>query len=231
SKDVEVQTIPQDQLRHVEGTAILHIVFAIRLDHELGREFLKSLKVSQGQPLCPFSIALLLSVARIQRHEEQVFEFLKGAITKSFKDEQAQQGSKFLQDLLPSCHSVSYMIMDTVRNSVFGWDHVTQSLVQLGFILLDLFGSKAGPFGKTTEIATAVAKTPSQLAYLLYNIVISAPMILLESSSKVIETFDQLSFLPLTTVQGLLKAVQPLLKVSMSLKDALILVLRKSMFS
>lgn len=46
SKDVEVQTIPQDQLRHVEGTAILHIVFAIRLDHELGKEFLKSLKVN-----------------------------------------------------------------------------------------------------------------------------------------------------------------------------------------
>lgn len=45
SMDVEVQTIPQDQLRHVEGTAILHIVFAIRLDHELGRVFLKSLKV------------------------------------------------------------------------------------------------------------------------------------------------------------------------------------------
>ncbi|XP_053541973.1 Fanconi anemia group I protein isoform X2 [Ictalurus punctatus] len=273
SKDVEVQTIPQDQLRHVEGTAILHIVFAIRLDHELGREFLKSLKVSQGQPLCPFSIALLLSVARIQRYEEQVFEFLKGAITKNFKDEQAQQGSKFLQDLLPSCHSISNMIMDTVRNSLFGWDHVTQSLVQLGFILMDLFGPKAGPFGKTTEIPTATAKTPSQLACklggqvllesfkmhepirveileqvlnrlvtktaspvthfidLLSNIVISAPMILLESSSKVLETFDQLSFLPLTTVQGLLKAVQPLLKVSMSLKDALILVLRKAMFS
>ncbi|XP_060770995.1 Fanconi anemia group I protein isoform X2 [Neoarius graeffei] len=273
SKDVEVQTIPQDQLRHVEGTAILHIVFAIRLDHELGREFLKSLKVSQGQPLCPFSIALLLSVARIQRYEEQVFEFLKGAITKNFKDEQAQQGSKFLQDLLPSCHSISHMIMDTVRNSVFGWDHVTQSLVQLGFILMDLFGPKAGPFGKSAESPNATAKTPSQLACklggqvllesfkmhepirgeileqvlnrlvtktaspvthfidLLSNIVISAPMILLESSSKVMETFDQLSFLPLSTVQGLLKAVQPLLKVSMSLKDALILVLRKAMFS
>ncbi|TSK45830.1 Fanconi anemia group I protein [Bagarius yarrelli] len=273
NKDVEVQTIPQDQLRHVEGTAILHIVFAVRLDHELGKEFLKSLKASQGQPLCPFSIALLLSVARIQRYEELVFEFLKGAIIKNFKDEQAQQGSKFLQDLLPSCHSISHMIMDTVRNSVFGWDHVTQSLVQLGFILMDLFGPKAGPFGRTTEIPTATAKTPSQLACkvggqillesfkthepirgeileqvlnrlvtktaspvthfidLLSNIVISAPMILLESSSKVLETFDQLSFLPLNTVQGLLKAVQPLLKVSMSLKDALILVLRKAMFS
>lgn len=46
SEDVEVQTIPQDQLRHVEGTVILHIVFAVRLDHELGREFFKNLKVN-----------------------------------------------------------------------------------------------------------------------------------------------------------------------------------------
>lgn len=29
---------------------------------------------------------------------------------------------------------------------------------------MDLFGPKAGPFGKTTEIPTATAKTPSQLA-------------------------------------------------------------------
>jgi len=33
-------------------------------------------------------------------------------------------------------------------------------------------------------------------------------MILLESLSKVTETFDHLSYLPLATVQGLLKAVQ-----------------------
>uniref|UniRef100_A0A9J8AW20 FA complementation group I n=1 Tax=Cyprinus carpio carpio TaxID=630221 RepID=A0A9J8AW20_CYPCA len=274
SEDVEVQTIPQDQLRHVEGTVILHIVFAIRLDHELGREFFKNLKVSVClDPLCPFSIALLLSVARIQRYEEQVFEFLKGAVTKNFKDDQIQHSSKFLQELLPQCNSISDMILDTVKNSVFGWDHVTQGLVQLGFILLDSFGPKAGAFGKVTEGTSSTAKTPNQLACrlggqvllesfkmhepirgeileqvlnrlvtktaspvthfidLLSSIVMSAPMILLESSSKVTETFDQLSYLPLSTVQGLLKAVQPLLKVSMSMKDALILVLRKAMFS
>lgn len=43
--DLEVQSMPQDELRHVEGTTIIHIVFALRLDHELGREFLKSFKV------------------------------------------------------------------------------------------------------------------------------------------------------------------------------------------
>ncbi|XP_061825932.1 Fanconi anemia group I protein isoform X2 [Nerophis lumbriciformis] len=272
SVDLEVQSIPQDQLRHVEGTVILHIVFAVRLDHELGREFLKIIKTSYGD-LCPFSVALLLSVARIQRYEEQVFDLLKGSIIKSFKDEQMLQGSKFLQDLLPKHCSVSQMILDTVKNSVFGWDHVTQGLVQLGFFLMDTFGPKPGPFGKTTEVSATVARTPTQLACklggqvllqgfkmheairgeileqvlnrlvtktaspvnhfldLLCDIVTSAPMILLESSSKVTETFDHLSYLPLATVQGLLKAVQPLLKVSMSMKDALIVVLRKAMFS
>lgn len=52
SLDLEVQSIPEDQLRHVEGTAILHIVFAIRLDHELGREFLKSFKVAFVLTVC-----------------------------------------------------------------------------------------------------------------------------------------------------------------------------------
>uniref|UniRef100_A0A7N6BGL1 FA complementation group I n=1 Tax=Anabas testudineus TaxID=64144 RepID=A0A7N6BGL1_ANATE len=272
SLDLEVQSIPQDQLRYVEGTTILHIVFAVRLDHELGREFLKNFKTSYVD-LCPFSIALLLSVARIQRYEEQVFEVLKGGIIKSFKDEQLQQGSKFLQDLIPGHCRVAQMILDTVKNSVFGWDHVTQGLVQLGFFLMDTFGPKPGPFGKTSEGSVTVARTPTQQACklggqvllqgfkihepirgeileqvlnrlvtktaspvnhyleLFSDIVVSAPMILLESSSKVTETFDHLSYLPLATVQGLLKAVQPLLKVSMSLKDALILVLRKAMFS
>ncbi|XP_068169581.1 Fanconi anemia group I protein isoform X1 [Antennarius striatus] len=272
SLDLEVQSIPQDQLRHVEGTAILHIVFAIRLDHELGREFLKCFKASYWD-LCPFSIALLLSVARIQRYEEPVFDLLKVAIIKSFKDGQLQQGSKLLQDLLPGHCSVALMIVDTVKNSVFGWDHVTQGLVQLGFFLMDTFGPKPGPFGKATEVSAATARTPAQQACklggqvllqsfklhesirgeileqvlnrlvtktaspvshyleLFSDIVVSAPMILLGSSSKLTETFDLLSFLPLSTVQGFLKAIQPLLKVSMSLKDALILVLRKAMFS
>ncbi|XP_043533200.1 Fanconi anemia group I protein isoform X2 [Chiloscyllium plagiosum] len=277
SMELEAVTVPQDQLCHVEGTVILHIVFAIKLDHDLGRELIKYLKAGQqgdtSRVLCSFNIALMLSVARIHRFEEQVFDFLKTAIIKSFKDGQFQQNSKFLQDLIPAQCNVSEMILETVSNSVFGWDHVTQSLVQLGFIFMDSFGPKAGPFGKVAETNPSAGKTPSQQTCrlgakilletfkvhepirseileqvlnrvvtkstspinhyidLLSDIVISAPLILLDSSSKVIEAFDHLSYLPLSTVQGLLKAVQPLLKVSMSMKDSLILVLRKAMFS
>ncbi|XP_078097436.1 Fanconi anemia group I protein isoform X2 [Mustelus asterias] len=277
SMELEAVTVPQDQLRHVEGTIILHIVFAIKLDYNLGREFIKYLKAGQNgetsRVLCSFNIALMLSVARIHRFEEQVFDFLKTVIVKGFKDAQFQQNSKFLQDLIPLQCNVSEVILETVTNSVFGWDHVTESLVQLGFIFMDSFGPKAGLFGKVAGTNPSSAKTPTQQTCrlgakilletfkvhepirseileqvlnrvvtkttssinhyidLLSDIVTSAPLVLLDSSSKVIEAFDHLSYLPLSTVQGLLKAVQPLLKVSMSMKDSLILVLRKAMFS
>uniref|UniRef100_A0A8C5AWB3 FA complementation group I n=1 Tax=Gadus morhua TaxID=8049 RepID=A0A8C5AWB3_GADMO len=284
--ELEVQAIPKDQLRHVEGTAILHIVFAIRLDHDLGREFLKSLKTHHSDNLCPFGVALLLSVARIQRYEDQV----RGGLHPPPPDIHITQLSKcstvisfyFHIFLIHSgCLCVQYrsgasplIIPPLCPISVFGWDHVTQGLVQLGFFLMDTFGPKPGPFGKPAESGpSGAARTPNQQACLLgrqvllegfkmhepirgeileqvlnrlvtktaspvhhyidlfSDIVVSAPMILLESASKVTETFDNLSYLPLATVQGLLKAVQPLLKVSMSLKDSLILVLRKAMFS
>lgn len=48
--------------------------------------------------------------------------------------------------------------------SVFGWDHVTQGLVQLGFFLMNTFGPKPGPFGKCTEGSIGVARTPTQQA-------------------------------------------------------------------
>ncbi|XP_070474011.1 Fanconi anemia group I protein isoform X6 [Equus przewalskii] len=274
---LDLVTVPSGELRHVEGTIILHIVFAIKLDCELGRELLKHLKAGQqgdlSNNICPFSIALLLSVTRIQRFEEQVFDLLKTLIVKSFKDLQLLQGSKFLQNLVPHRSSVSAMILEVVKNSVHSWDHVTQGLVELGFILMDLYGPKKIPDGKTIETSSSLSRMPNQQACklganilletfkiheiirqeileqvlnrvvtrasspishfldLLSNIVMYAPLVLQSCSSKVTETFDYLSFLPLQTVQGLLKAVQPLLKVSMSMRDSLIIVLRKAMFA
>ncbi|TKC45576.1 hypothetical protein EI555_020899 [Monodon monoceros] len=270
-------TVPSGELRHVEGTIILHIVFAIKLDCELGRELLKLLKAGQqgdfGSDICPFSIALFLSVTRIQRFEEQVFDLLKSLVIKSFKDLQLLQGSKFLQNLVPHRCCVSTMILEVVKNSVHSWDHVTQGLVELGFILMDSYGPKKILDGKTIEASSGLSRMPNQHACklganilletfkihemirqeileqvlnrvvtrgsspithfidLLSDIIMYSPLVLQSCSSKVTETFDYLSFLPLQTVQGLMKAVQPLLKVSLSIRDSLILVLRKAMFA
>ncbi|XP_073852782.1 Fanconi anemia group I protein isoform X6 [Macaca fascicularis] len=165
------------------------------------------------------------------------------------------------------------MILEVVKNSVHSWDHVTQGLVELGFILMDSYGPKKVLDGKTIETSPSLSRMPNQHACklganilletfkihemirqeileqvlnrvvtrasspishfldLLSNIVMYAPLVLQSCSSKVTEAFDYLSFLPLQTVQRLLKAVQPLLKVSMSMRDSLILVLRKAMFA
>ncbi|XP_032197931.1 Fanconi anemia group I protein isoform X1 [Mustela erminea] len=274
---LDLVTVPSGELRHVEGTIILHIVFAIKLDCELGRELLKHLKAGQqgdfSNNICPFSIALLLSVTRIQRFEEQVFDLLKSLVVKSFKDRQLLQSSKFLQNLVPHRSCVSTMILEVVKNSVHSWDHVTQGLVEFGFILMDSYGPKKILDGKSIETSSGLSKIPNQHACklganilletfkihemirqeileqvlnrvvtrasspishfldLLSSIIVYAPLVLQSCSSKITETFDYFSFLPLQTAQGLLKAVQPLLKISMSVRDSLILVLRKAMFA
>ncbi|KAM6309128.1 Fanconi anemia group I protein [Aegotheles albertisi] len=277
SVDLEVATTPLDQLRHVEGTIILHIVSVINLDQDLGEELIRHLKAEQqkdpARALCPFSVALLLSVAVKHRLQEQIFDFLKTSITRSCKDLQFLQASKFLQDLFPQQYDVTAVILEVVKNSAFGWDHVTQGLVDLGFSLMESYEPKKPFGGKAADTSYGLSKMPAQQACrlgasilletfkvhepirsdileqvlnrvltkaaspvshfidLLSNIVVSAPLVLQTSSSKVTEIFDNLSFLPIDTVQGLLRAVQPLLKVSMSVRDSLILVLQKAIFS
>ena len=43
--ELSESTTVSDQLRHVEGTILLHISFAMKQDQDLGRDFIKYLKV------------------------------------------------------------------------------------------------------------------------------------------------------------------------------------------
>lgn len=266
----EVQTVSKDQLRHMEGTVILHITFAVKQDQELGKEFIKYLKAHQSTPssiLTPFNIALALSIAQIHRFEETIFEYMKSAVLRSFKDEERRKQSKWVRENIPACCSVQEQVLETVRNSLFGWDHVTQGLVQLGFTLMDAFGPKS------FETTSLWNPTPTQHSYklgslllldtfkahelvrseilhqilnrvitkattpvnhfieLLASTVSAAPHVLLETLPRVKEALDYLSFLQPKSAEGFLKAIQPLLKISLTLRDSLILVLRKAMFS
>jgi len=59
----------------------------------------------------------------------------------------------------------------------------------------------------------------------------SYPYVILESLSRLREAFDYLMLLPLSTADGLLRSIQPLLKLSPTLRDALVIILRKAIFS
>ena len=47
--------------------------------------------------------------------------------------------------------------------STFGWDHMTQGLMQFGFTLMDSYGPK-GVFGRLPEGIPTLQKTPTQKA-------------------------------------------------------------------
>lgn len=46
SNDAVAELVPSEQLHHIEGTAILHVTFAIKQDQDLGREFIRCFKVN-----------------------------------------------------------------------------------------------------------------------------------------------------------------------------------------
>ena len=58
SDELSEYTTSTDQLRHVEGTVILHVTFAMKQDQELGRELIKFLKVSKGDGWMDSTIVL-----------------------------------------------------------------------------------------------------------------------------------------------------------------------------
>lgn len=66
----------------------------------------------------------------------------------------------------------------------------------------------------------------------LFNALVkTAPLTLLSNLGRLRGTLDYLSMLPVQTAEGILVALKPLMKINVSLKDSLMLILRKAMFS
>ncbi|GBC07259.1 hypothetical protein RclHR1_07340005 [Rhizophagus clarus] len=264
------------QLSHMEGIVIIHICFAITQDQELGNEFIKYMKSGKTSSLKPFNIACLLSIARIHRFEDQALDFLKTSILTVFKDMEKLEKAKWISKVDISEIISSLPLIDLFRNIIrktsFGWDQVTQSLVQLGVILMDLavpsaswgkvdtIRSKKGILITTNmvkdlgtkillemfkihdmvraeildQIQSRIISKSSSVEYfldLLESIVKETPEFLYNYITRIKGTIEYLSFLSVTTADNLLKAIQPLLYTNQSLRDGLMVILRKGLFT
>ncbi|CAG8548944.1 1682_t:CDS:10 [Funneliformis mosseae] len=272
-----VVSLSFSQLSHMEGTAIIHICFAITQDQELGSEFIKYIKSDKTSFLKPFSIACLLSIARIHRFEDQALDFLKTSILGTFKDKEKLGKAKWISNVnfskINSSVSLFELFQNIMQKTSFGWDQVTQSLVQLGIILIDLAvpsaqcgkvsdtnRAKKGPIAPnemTKDLGTKILlemfkihdMVRAEILDQLQSRVISKSssveyfldlleLIVKENShslynyiSRLKGTLDYLSFLSITTADSLLKALQPLFYENQSLRDGLMVILRKGLFT
>jgi hypothetical protein len=144
-----------EQLRGIEGTVILQINFAVKHDQKMGKECIKML-TADAAARTPFGLALLFSLARISWLEDSAFKLAKGAVSECCGDRKRRQVSGWARSLgeAASGDAIDEAILQTARNSATGWDHITQSLVAFGFVLLDStsgFGAVGRPSGSILE--------------------------------------------------------------------------------
>ncbi|CAI9718582.1 Hypothetical predicted protein [Octopus vulgaris] len=82
-----------------------------------------------------------------------------------------------------------------------------------------------------TRIGSSESKPITHILDLFSRVVKTSPQLLLNSDKKLTTIFDHLPTLPPKTAASLLDILQPILKFSRTLRDTLMLLLRKSMFS
>jgi Fanconi anemia group I protein len=211
--------------------------------------------------LSTFSLALLFSLARIPFIEDDVFRLLKASITGCFTDKSKHDASPWIASLpLSTDHAIDTILHSTVQASATGWDHITQSLVKFGFVLLDASGALRGCTGSQAYAANVGVKVLLKLFELhdmvrceileqcftriithsgnvdrvvrvLRNLVTDQPRLMLDFMRQIKDLIDYVSFLRPEVASQLMNAVQPLLQLRPDLRDYVIIVLRKAVFN
>ncbi|CAG8498714.1 14052_t:CDS:10 [Acaulospora colombiana] len=160
-------TLTFSQLSHMEGTVIIHICFAVTQDQELGREFLKYMKSGKTSLLTPFNVACMLSIARILRFKVTVLEFLRSSVISAFKDREKIERAKWISKVDTSNVLTYTPIMSLfrkiIRKTSFGWDQVTQSLVQLGILIMDTASGVSTKSTDTFKVSQITPRNASEL--------------------------------------------------------------------
>eukprot|EP01135_Chromosphaera_perkinsii_P012201 Nk52_evm20s2612 gene=Nk52_evmTU20s2612 len=258
-----------ENLKRIEGTILLHMDFAVKQDHDLGKELLKLIKGPLRTTMFrPFSVGLLLTLSRIHRFQSLVLDLMKTCLITYFRDSENSLRFDWLdtKEFFVRC-SIDDVIMETLQNSRFGWDYAIQGLVNLGFMLVDTFAvkawktninpncpeSKAFRLGccvlsesfkmhesvRTFIVATVVnflfeksEACCSVLLDMLCDLVYASPSYFVEEIPKLKDAANIVpSVLSVSLAKKFLDMVSPLLKLHSSLRDSLMVVLRKALFS
>ncbi|ORX86912.1 hypothetical protein BCR32DRAFT_289709 [Anaeromyces robustus] len=150
----EPNTVEKNKnIKQIEGTVILQICLGMNLDHNLGIQFIKYMKETKTSNLTKFNISLLLSMAKIHRYEDTILDYLKSIILKCFKDNMRLKNSLWLNEYYPfKIIDISDLMLSIVKDSTIGNEQIIQSMVKLGFILVDSM-SVSAPFAKQADKA------------------------------------------------------------------------------
>ncbi|KAG0200521.1 hypothetical protein BGX28_006426 [Mortierella sp. GBA30] len=154
------------ELSVIESTVILHFSFAVKQDQELGAELLKHMKSGRTSYLSSFSLACLMTMARIHRFEDNVLDYVKSSILTIFKDRERMQREPWTSEYEGmSTSPILEMFCDIIRKIPFGLEQLTPSIVQCGVYIMD--STAPNSFWKATDKDVSkklTPKTPNECA-------------------------------------------------------------------
>ncbi|KAF9282708.1 hypothetical protein BGZ68_005817 [Mortierella alpina] len=147
------------ELSAIESTVILHFSFAVKQDQELGTALLKHMKSGKATYLSSFTLACLMTMARIHRFEDSVMDYLKSCILSVFKDQERMQREPWVTEFEGmSTPPLLEMFCDIIKKIPFGLEQLTPSIVQCGVYIMD--STAPTSFWKSTDKETSKKSTP-----------------------------------------------------------------------
>ncbi|KAJ8921771.1 hypothetical protein NQ315_008396 [Exocentrus adspersus] len=244
-----------------ESTVLYHIHSAASLGYECIKEYLTSLKNIVKSPefiLHPFQLMTLLTISTVPHYEETVFDIVRQSIVRSYNEEQKKLNSCWYREMVSSTCKTEVVFGQVIHFSLEDRELVLQALVNFGFVLLgmgsalgrdpiaekqwnlgDMILMKiikrkrhiAGTIIKTLSNHIVTRQSVSQYIELFYVLSRTLPLLMLENQSCIVELMESLVQIPGNVASQLLEALIPLAKVSPTIRDHLIILLRKALYS
>ncbi|KAH0548377.1 Fanconi anemia group I protein [Cotesia glomerata] len=250
--------VSKKEVQDTESTVLYHIRQSVSLNHSSLKDFLRNLKNVTNAPefiLNPFPMSVLLLVTDI--YEDQIFDVIKLALTRKLQDDEKRKSVHWLREILPSDLQPMDVINQIIDNSTKDRHLVLKGLVDLAFVLLETKSKVQDPeeyslhdignkilqklLKKRHEIGTTVLQILTKKIIAGGNVVTQfteclsymcrrTTLIVLESQVWITTLLEQLLLIPGESATQVLLATLPLIRTSTSIRDTLVLILRKALY-
>ncbi|XP_012279084.1 Fanconi anemia group I protein [Orussus abietinus] len=244
-------------VREIESTVLYHIHQAVQLNYKSLKDYLRYLKSVTNSPefiLDPFNMSVLLLMSDV--YEEQVFDILKASIIRKIQDDENCKKNAWFRKIIPEEWNVLAVVDKVVKDSKKDRQLALKSLMDFAFILMGT--EQRGKFDATllwkmgNKILQKLVKKRHEIGVTVIQIltekIISGgclisqytdclafmcrkfTMTILSCQIFVISLLEQLIAVPGVAGIQILHAILPLIRISPTIRDTLILTLRKALY-
>ncbi|CAI0467309.1 unnamed protein product [Linum tenue] len=239
-------------VRQVEGTVLLHVNFAVKQDPSLVQEIIRLVKLDL-RAFNHFTVAVLLSVARVRRFSENSIGALKMGLLNAYRDYKFANDCKWLTQELKEeylqnvqtlekavLRAFSFVLLESSEEGSFGDPSDSDGLLGIKELsirmLMTLFEVHDMARNEIIDqckfrILCLKPERTIPITRLLGQLVQACPLPMSDHVPRLKELLDYFTHMPNKVATLLVAAIVPLAKHSRHLRDYMILVLRKAIFS